>query len=153
MLTGPDRSRSHTAVSAMSRASIRAAGDLRRPSESRALPTFPSTIYLMMCVGPMSQPTCENEISPMQRRTKDPKTLAPTAGIRGLGPYVSRRRRRIPSISSCSRNNFGRESVVFVRRAAQPEKERPGGPLSLPTARRPKGASARRVLFAWYCRK
>ncbi|EJK70448.1 hypothetical protein THAOC_08195, partial [Thalassiosira oceanica] len=64
------------AVSAMSRRLLRAAGGLRRPSESRALPTFPSTIYFMMCVGLTSQPTCEREISPMQRRTKDPKTSA-----------------------------------------------------------------------------
>ncbi|EJK46856.1 hypothetical protein THAOC_34456 [Thalassiosira oceanica] len=56
---------------------------------------------------------CEKEISPMQRRTKDLKASAPTVGIRGLGPYFSRRRRWIPSISSCTRNNFGQESVVF----------------------------------------
>ena len=65
--------------SAMSRASIRAAAGLRRPSESRALPTFPSTIYLMMCVGPMSQPTFPNFFSPMQRRPKDPNTMARSA--------------------------------------------------------------------------
>ncbi|EJK46361.1 hypothetical protein THAOC_34973 [Thalassiosira oceanica] len=41
----------------MSRRSLRAAGGLRRPSESRALPTFLSTIYLMMmCAGLRSQP-------------------------------------------------------------------------------------------------
>ncbi|EJK63393.1 hypothetical protein THAOC_15949 [Thalassiosira oceanica] len=39
------------AVSAMSRRLLRAAGDLRRPSESRALPTSKPTIYLMMCAG------------------------------------------------------------------------------------------------------
>ncbi|EJK64920.1 hypothetical protein THAOC_14291, partial [Thalassiosira oceanica] len=74
------------AVSAMSRRSLRAAGGLRRPSESRALPTFLSTIYLMMCGGLTSQPTCETEISPMQSRAKDPKTMARTAGIQGMGP-------------------------------------------------------------------
>ncbi|EJK56674.1 hypothetical protein THAOC_23396 [Thalassiosira oceanica] len=62
----------------------------------------------MMCGGLTSQPTSETEISPMQRRTKDPKTLAQTTGNRGLGPYTTLRRRRIPSISSCPRNNFGR---------------------------------------------
>ena len=69
------------AVSAMSRRSLRAAGGLRRPSESRALPTFPSTIYFMMCVGLMSQPTFPIFFYPMQRRLKDPKTMARTAGI------------------------------------------------------------------------
>ena len=51
MITGPDRSRRHMAVSAMSRRLLRAAGDLWRPSESRALPTSKPTIYLMMCAG------------------------------------------------------------------------------------------------------
>ncbi|EJK73617.1 hypothetical protein THAOC_04746 [Thalassiosira oceanica] len=85
----------------------------RRPLESRALPTFPSTIYLMTCCGLTSQSACEREISPMQRCTKDPKATAPIAGTRGLGPYVSHQRRRIPSIPSCPCNNFGHESVVF----------------------------------------
>ena len=39
------------AVSGMSRRLLRAAGGLRRPSESRSLPTFLSTVYLMMCAG------------------------------------------------------------------------------------------------------
>ncbi|EJK61451.1 hypothetical protein THAOC_18061, partial [Thalassiosira oceanica] len=39
------------AVSAMSQRLLRAAGGHLRPSESRALPTFPSTIYLMVCAG------------------------------------------------------------------------------------------------------
>ncbi|EJK76061.1 hypothetical protein THAOC_02197 [Thalassiosira oceanica] len=38
-------------VTAMSRRLLRAPGGLWRPSESRALPTFLSTIYLMMCAG------------------------------------------------------------------------------------------------------
>ncbi|EJK71334.1 hypothetical protein THAOC_07242, partial [Thalassiosira oceanica] len=42
--------------------------------------------------------------------TKDPKAWAQTAGIRRVVPSNPRRRRRIPSISSCCRNNFGRES-------------------------------------------
>ncbi|EJK57649.1 hypothetical protein THAOC_22282, partial [Thalassiosira oceanica] len=68
----------------------------------------------------------------MQCCTKDLKTLAPTVGIRGLGPYVSRRRRWIPSISSCTRNNFGHESVVFSygRWHSQPGKK-PRQPDSL----------------------
>ncbi|EJK55369.1 hypothetical protein THAOC_24904 [Thalassiosira oceanica] len=56
MVTGPDRSRRHMAVSAMSLCLLRAAGGLRRPSESRALPTFLSTVYLMMCCG-LTSPT------------------------------------------------------------------------------------------------
>ena len=68
-------------ASAMSRRSCRTAGGLRRQSESRALPTFPSTIYFMMCVGLMSQPTFPIFFYPMQRRLKDPKTMARTAGI------------------------------------------------------------------------
>ena len=49
-------------VSTMSRRLLRAAGGLRRPPESRALPTFPSTIYLMMCGGLTSQPTFESDL-------------------------------------------------------------------------------------------
>ncbi|EJK70751.1 hypothetical protein THAOC_07861 [Thalassiosira oceanica] len=113
------------AVSAMSRRLLRAAGGLRRPSESRSLPTFPSTIYFMMCGGLTSQPTFESDISSMQRRTKDPKTMASHSGIRGIMPSTSRRRRCISSISSCPRNNFGRESVHFARRAARLEKRSP----------------------------
>ena len=128
MITGPDRSRRHMIVSAMSRAPCRAAGGLRRPSESRPLPTFPLTIYLMMCGGLTSRWTCETDFSPMQRRTKDPKTMSSTAGIRGVVTSPPRRRRLNSSISSCSRNNFGRELGVkrVVRTvAAQLGKERP----------------------------
>ena len=56
MITGPDWSRNHMIATAMSRRSIRAAGGLRRPSQSHSSPTFPLTIYLMMCAGPNSQP-------------------------------------------------------------------------------------------------
>ena len=63
-------------ATAMSRRSLRAAGGLRRLSESHTLPTFPLTIYLMMCGGLTSQWTCETDFSPMQRRTKDPKTTS-----------------------------------------------------------------------------
>jgi len=110
MITDPDLSRRRMIASPMSRRSCRAAGGLRRPSESRALPTFPSTIYFMMCGGLTSQPTFESDISSMQRRTKDPKTMASHSGIRGIMPSTSCRRRCIPSLSSCSQNNFGRKS-------------------------------------------
>ena len=46
MITGPDQSHHHMITSAMSRRSCRAAGSLRRPSETRALPASRSTIYL-----------------------------------------------------------------------------------------------------------
>ncbi|EJK57882.1 hypothetical protein THAOC_22035, partial [Thalassiosira oceanica] len=51
-----------------------------------------------------------HRISATRWRTKDPKAWAHTAGIRVFEPTNSRRRRRIPSLSSCCRNNFGRES-------------------------------------------
>ena len=81
MITGPDRSRNHMIATAMSRRSLRAAGGLRRPSESHTLPTFPLTIYLMMCGGLTSPTTYLIFFSPMQRRTNDPKTMARSAGI------------------------------------------------------------------------
>ncbi|EJK70802.1 hypothetical protein THAOC_07807 [Thalassiosira oceanica] len=54
------------------------------------LPAFLPTIYLMMCGGLTSQPTCENEISPCKaaKSCKISEASAPTAGIRGLGPSV-----------------------------------------------------------------
>ncbi|EJK55446.1 hypothetical protein THAOC_24822 [Thalassiosira oceanica] len=51
--------------------------------------------------------------------------MARSAGIQGIGPSVSRRRRWISSISSWLGTNFGRESVHFARRAARLEKEAP----------------------------
>ncbi|EJK43938.1 hypothetical protein THAOC_37570, partial [Thalassiosira oceanica] len=51
MITGPDRNCRYRIVSAFSRPSCRAAGGLRRTSESRAFPTSKPTIYLMMCAG------------------------------------------------------------------------------------------------------
>ena len=78
-----------------------------------------------MCGGLTSQPTFDIDTSSMQRRTKDPKTSVIHSGIRGIERAPWRRWRWIPSISSCSRDNFGRKSVVFVRRAAQPRKEWP----------------------------
>ena len=49
-----------------------------------------------------NQRSCEMRNSMMQCRTEDLKTSAPLAGIRGMGPSTSRKRRWIPSISSCS---------------------------------------------------
>ena len=100
MITGPDRNRRHRIVSALSLRSRRAAGGLRRPSESRALLAFPRLSLAVGCVGPNNQRSCEMRNSMMQWRTEDPKTSAQTAGIRGMVPYTSRRQRWIPSISS-----------------------------------------------------
>ena len=112
-ITGPDLNRRHRVVSALSLPSRRATGGLRRPSESRALLAFPRLSLAVSCVGPNNQRSFEMRNSMMQCRTEDLKTSAQTAGIRGIVPTASRRRRWIPSISSCSRNKFGRESVVF----------------------------------------
>ncbi|EJK76997.1 hypothetical protein THAOC_01201 [Thalassiosira oceanica] len=63
----------------------------RRPPESRALPTSRFTIFLDDgCVpAPRAEPTdLQHRISAAQWRTKDPKTRALTAGIRGLGPAI-----------------------------------------------------------------
>ena len=104
--TGPDRNRRHRIVSALSLRSSRAAGGLRRPSENRALLAFPRLSLAVGCVGPNNQRSCEMRNSMMQCRTEDLKTSAPLARIRGIAPTTSRRRRWIPSISSCSRNKF-----------------------------------------------
>ena len=42
----------------------------------------------------------------MRRSTEDPKTMALTAGIRGIGPSASCWRRRIPSTSLCCRKLY-----------------------------------------------
>ena len=105
-ITGPDRNRRHRIVSALSLRSRRAAGGLRRPSESRALLAFPRLSLPVGCVGPNNQRSFEMRNSMMQCRTEDLKTSAQLAGIRGMVPTTSRRRRWIPSISSCSRNKF-----------------------------------------------
>ena len=122
-ITGPDRNCRHRITSAMPWPSRRAAGGLRRPSESRALLAF----LRLSLPGRLGRPQ-HNDLSrcvtPMQWRTEDPKTSAQTAGIRGIVPSTPRRRRRIPSISSCSRNKFGRESVVFPSVGGLPRKKK-----------------------------
>ena len=107
-ITGSDQNRRHRIVSALSLRSDsrRAAGGLRRPSESRALLAFPRLSLPVGCVGPNNQRSFEMRNSMMQCRTEDLKTSAQTAGIRGIVPTAPRRRRWIPSISSCSRNKF-----------------------------------------------
>ena len=100
MITGPDRNRRHRIVSALSLRSRRAAGGLRRPSESRALLAFPRLSLPVGCVGPTTNDLSTDDYASMQRRPEDPKTSAQTAGIRGIVPSASRSRRWIPSISS-----------------------------------------------------
>ncbi|EJK68008.1 hypothetical protein THAOC_10865 [Thalassiosira oceanica] len=87
-------------ASAMSRRSRRAAGGLRRPSESRAFLASRSTIYLDdACGSSRDRWTCDIDYSMTQGRTGDPKTMVGTSEIIGIGPSPSRRHRRIPSAS------------------------------------------------------
>ena len=104
MITGPDRNRRHIIVSALSLRSRRAAGGLRWPSESRALLAFVAIgRRLMRAVPGTRRSSCERHNSMRRGRTEDPRTSAHIYGIRGMGPSTSRRRRRIPSTSSCGR--------------------------------------------------
>ncbi|EJK55360.1 hypothetical protein THAOC_24913 [Thalassiosira oceanica] len=106
----------------------------RRPSADVGKPSFPyfKADYLPDDVCRPRRPTIfRHRISATRWRTKDPKAWAQTAGIRRVVPSNPRRRRRIPSISSCCRNNFGRESdhstyVVVVARSGK--KSPPGTP-------------------------
>ncbi|EJK61073.1 hypothetical protein THAOC_18493 [Thalassiosira oceanica] len=85
----------------------------RRPPAAVGKPSFPyfKADYLPDDVCRPRRPTIfRHRISATRWRTKDPKAWAQTAGIRRVVPSNPRRRRRIPSISSCCRNNFGRES-------------------------------------------
>ncbi|EJK52581.1 hypothetical protein THAOC_28123, partial [Thalassiosira oceanica] len=87
----------------------------RRPPAAVGKPSFP---YFKADYLPIPDDVCRprrptifrHRISATRWRTKDPKAWAQTAGIRRVVPSNPRRRRRIPSISSCCRNNFGRES-------------------------------------------
>ena len=100
MIMGPDRNPRHRIVSALSLRSRRATGGLLQPSESRALLAFPQLSLPVGCVGPTTNISFDRDYAPMQRRPEDPKTMALTAGIRGIGPSASHSRRWIPSISS-----------------------------------------------------
>ena len=104
MITGPDRNRRHIIVSALSLRSRRAAGGLQRPSECRALLAFVAIgRRLMRAVPGTRRSSCERHNSMRRGRTEDPRTSAHISGIRGIVPSPSRRRRRIPSTSSCGR--------------------------------------------------
>ena len=84
--------------------SRRAAGGLRRPSESRALLAFIAIgRRLMRAVPGTRRSSCERHNSMRRGRTEDLKTSAHISGIRGMVRAPSRRRRRIPSTSSCGR--------------------------------------------------
>ncbi|EJK71991.1 hypothetical protein THAOC_06518, partial [Thalassiosira oceanica] len=86
----------------------------RWPLAAVGKPSFPyfKADYLPDDVCRPRRPTIfRHRISATQWRTKDPKAWAHTAGIRGFEPTTnSRQQRRIPLLSSCCRNNFGRES-------------------------------------------
>ena len=104
MITGLDRNCRHMITSAMPWRSRRAAGGLRRPSESRALLAFIANgRRLMRAVPGKRRSSCERHNSMRRGRTEDPKTSAHISGIRGMGRAPSRRRRRILSTSSCGR--------------------------------------------------
>ena len=100
MITGPDRNRRHMIASAMSRRSLRAAGGLRRPSESQSFLDSRSTIYLDdACGSSRDRWTFPIDFSMTQGRTEDPRTSAPISRNRGRRRAPSRRHRRIPSAS------------------------------------------------------
>ena len=85
----------------------------RRPPATVGKPRFAyfKADYLPDDVCRPRRPTIfRHRISATRWRTKDPKAWAQIAGIRRVVPSNPRRRRRIPSLSSCCRNNFGRES-------------------------------------------
>ncbi|EJK66060.1 hypothetical protein THAOC_13038 [Thalassiosira oceanica] len=55
--------------------------------------------YLLDDVWRPDEPSaCEKEISPMQRRTKYPKTLAPSAGNPRIGAVTLHKRRALDSL-------------------------------------------------------
>ena len=83
MITGPDRNRHHRIISALSLLSCRAAGGLRRPSESQALLAFPRLSLPAGCVGPTSQRPFDRDYASMQRRPEDPKGMYIDAGSQG----------------------------------------------------------------------
>ncbi|EJK54208.1 hypothetical protein THAOC_26222, partial [Thalassiosira oceanica] len=85
----------------MSRRSCRAAGGLRRPSESRAFLSLQGLLSTSTTRAGSSRDrwTCDIDYSMTQGRTGDPKTMVGTSGIIGIVPSPSRRHRRIPSAS------------------------------------------------------
>ena len=105
-------------ASAMSRRSLRAAGGLRRPSESRAFLASRSTIYLDdACGSSRDRWTCEKDISPMRRRTGDPKASRLISGNRGLFRSPSRRRRWTPSASFAVESSLSYNMIEQTTRA------------------------------------
>ena len=83
-------------VERLSRRSLRAAGGLRRPSESRALLASKPSIYLDDASSfeprPLDLPDLFLHV---QGRTGDPKTMVRTTGIIARGTSASRHRRWI----------------------------------------------------------
>ncbi|EJK68547.1 hypothetical protein THAOC_10262 [Thalassiosira oceanica] len=80
-------------ASAMSKRSCRAAGGLQRPSERRALPTFPSTIYLMIVCRPDEPTDFSRSFSPQcnaVRKVRRPRPEPPESKESGRPPRVDR---------------------------------------------------------------
>ena len=87
--------------------SRRAAGGLRRPSESRVLLAFMARATCCRCAGPAKRPLAfDRDYASKRRSTEDPKGMALTTGIQGIGPSASCWRRRIPSTSLCGRKLY-----------------------------------------------
>ncbi|EJK60200.1 hypothetical protein THAOC_19494, partial [Thalassiosira oceanica] len=105
----------------------------RWPLAAVGKPSFPyfKADYLPDDVCRPRRPTIfRHRISATRWSTKDPKAWAHTAGMRWFEPTNSRRQRRIPSLSSCCRNNFGRESdhsTYVVARSGKKSPLRKGG--------------------------
>ena len=100
MITVPDWNCRHMIVSALSLRSRRAAGGLRQPSESRVLLAFMARATCCRCAGPAKRPLAfDQDYASKRRSTEDPKSMALTTGIQGIGPSASCWRRRIPSTS------------------------------------------------------
>ncbi|EJK66811.1 hypothetical protein THAOC_12227 [Thalassiosira oceanica] len=123
-------------ASAMSRRSCRAAGGLWRPSKRKpSLAYFPSTIYRLYDVCRPDEPTDFPDLflpdadATMQRRLKDPKTMARTAPESkesGRPPLASTAEMDFFNIIVLAvGTNFGRESdhsMDVVARSALREK-------------------------------
>ena len=109
-IKGQNRNCRHRITSAMPWPSRRAAGGLRRPSESRALLAFPRTLYQSVGPAPTTNVSFKmrNSMIVMQCQTEDLKTSALLTGIRGMGPSNSRRRRFALETNSAVKVSFFR---------------------------------------------
>ena len=80
--------------------SRRAAGGLRRPSESRVLLAFMARATGCRCAGPAKRPLAfDRDYASKRRSTEDPKGMYVYVRIQGICTSASNWRRRIPSTS------------------------------------------------------